>query len=640
MAQGNNITIKFKSQGAKSLRTALKNLAKAQEQLTGNMKSSTVAGKAVSKQTDILGVKGKRLAASNGILANSFATIRSKMLLVTFAMSMGVRQLVDMVKESAKVSDMTRAFNTLSESVEGGEVGLQKLRDATNGTMSQFDLFQQANNAMILGVTRNTDEMAEMFDMAQRLGRALGRDTASSVESLITGIGRQSRLMLDNIGIIVKADEAYDSYAKKLGTTADKLSDSEKKEAFLQATMASARAKVADLGDETTTTTDAFDRFSSSSAELADRIGEKLQSPVGKLLNLFSDWVDSTREVSFAQAFQTDNIEIANKFIKQASTEIYDLRSANAQGAASFKSLKFASQEVKDEVKLLEAQIRNIKVSSGQIVPVIDEMSEEWLILNSSIEESIDPMGESSETVLLLTNRIMALRDAAKGKEEEGFIKDALFGDKKPEDFIDGFQGINLGVAGFADTLKKVDITPFTELADPKMKKAEDMINSISSSLAAATLNGQNMGEAVVNSLEAIAVQIVSKAAIYALASAFMPGLGLHVGGKAALKFGLGIAHTGGHIKEDGSVQRFATGGMVQGQDNVPILAQAGEFVMQRSAVESVGLEAMNRINTGGGGGSVVVNVSGNVMSQDFIEDEAIPMIKEAIRRGADIGVA
>ena len=204
MAQGNNITIKFKSQGAKSLRTALKNLAKAQEQLTGNMKSSTVAGKAVSKQTDILGVKGKRLAASNGILANSFATIRSKMLLVTFAMSMGVRQLVDMVKESAKVSDMTRAFNTLSESVEGGEVGLQKLRDATNGTMSQFDLFQQANNAMILGVTRNTDEMAEMFDMAQRLGRALGRDTASSVESLITGIGRQSRKLMKHMSLMLK----------------------------------------------------------------------------------------------------------------------------------------------------------------------------------------------------------------------------------------------------------------------------------------------------------------------------------------------------------------------------------------------------------------------------------------------------
>ena len=100
------------------------------------------------------------------------------------------------------------------------------------------------------------------------------------------------------------------------------------------------------------------------------------------------------------------------------------------------------------------------------------------------------------------------------------------------------------------------------------------------------------------------------------------------------------VAHKGGHIKDDGSVQKFATGGMGQGQDNVPILAQAGEYVMQRSAVESVGLEAMNRINAGGGAGSVVVNVSGNVMSQDYVEGELADQLKEAIRRGADIGVS
>jgi len=37
---------------------------------------------------------------------------------------------------------------------------------------------------------------------------------------------------------------------------------------------------------------------------------------------------------------------------------------------------------------------------------------------------------------------------------------------------------------------------------------------------------------------------------------------------------------------------------------------------------------------------TVTVNFTGNVLSQDFIEDEAIPIIKEAVRRGADIGVA
>ena len=41
-----------------------------------------------------------------------------------------------------------------------------------------------------------------------------------------------------------------------------------------------------------------------------------------------------------------------------------------------------------------------------------------------------------------------------------------------------------------------------------------------------------------------------------------------------------------------------------------------------------------------GGGGGANISFSGNVMSDDFIENEAIPKIKEAVRRGSDIGVS
>ena len=60
---------------------------------------------------------------------------------------------------------------------------------------------------------------------------------------------------------------------------------------------------------------------------------------------------------------------------------------------------------------------------------------------------------------------------------------------------------------------------------------------------------------------------------------------------------------------------------------------------MRREAVEAVCLETLNRINQGETSAPVSISFSGNVMSKDFIEDEAIPQIKEAIRRGADIGV-
>ena len=79
-------------------------------------------------------------------------------------------------------------------------------------------------------------------------------------------------------------------------------------------------------------------------------------------------------------------------------------------------------------------------------------------------------------------------------------------------------------------------------------------------------------------------------------------------------------------------------GGRRHSQGGTLIEAERGEFIMSRNAVESVGLEAMNRINQGGGG-AINVNFTGNVLSSDFIEEEAIPQIRDAIRRGADIGV-
>ena len=59
------------------------------------------------------------------------------------------------------------------------------------------------------------------------------------------------------------------------------------------------------------------------------------------------------------------------------------------------------------------------------------------------------------------------------------------------------------------------------------------------------------------------------------------------------------------------------------------------------------GPESVNITPLGGGGedtataGSPInITFSGNITSDAFIEDEAIPKIKEAIRRGADLGVS
>ena len=96
------------------------------------------------------------------------------------------------------------------------------------------------------------------------------------------------------------------------------------------------------------------------------------------------------------------------------------------------------------------------------------------------------------------------------------------------------------------------------------------------------------------------------------------------VGGGGGLKY-----EQGGYV-----------GGRRHSQGGTMIEAEKGEFVMSRNAVQSIGLETLNQMNKGGGGGNININVSGNVLTQDFVEGELAESIKEAVRRGSDFGLS
>ena len=88
----------------------------------------------------------------------------------------------------------------------------------------------------------------------------------------------------------------------------------------------------------------------------------------------------------------------------------------------------------------------------------------------------------------------------------------------------------------------------------------------------------------------------------------------------------------------------FEQGGYVGGnrhsQGGTIIEAERGEFVMSRNAVESIGLETLNQMNQSGGGGNINVSVSGNVLTQDFVENELAERIRRAVQRGKDFGIS
>ena len=100
----------------------------------------------------------------------------------------GFKHIINLSMETEKVA---QGFMNLGKEFDVSRTQLGKLREAVNGTMNDMELMTLSNQAMALGVATSNEQLADMFDKAQQLGRALGVDTTNALQSLVTGMGRQ-----------------------------------------------------------------------------------------------------------------------------------------------------------------------------------------------------------------------------------------------------------------------------------------------------------------------------------------------------------------------------------------------------------------------------------------------------------------
>jgi hypothetical protein len=123
-----------------------------------------------------------------------------------------------------------------------------------------------------------------------------------------------------------------------------------------------------------------------------------------------------------------------------------------------------------------------------------------------------------------------------------------------------------------------------------------------------------------------------------AIANASMAGIKVWSEGKSTplvrgLQYAAITAMLGAQVAKI-KAQKFAQGGdfVTSG----PQMIMVGDNPGGKERVQVTPLSSPN-IAGPQGNGSINVTFTGNVMSQDFIEEEAIPMIKESLRRGGDL---
>ncbi|MCB1152663.1 MAG: hypothetical protein H6684_15960 [Deltaproteobacteria bacterium] len=106
----------------------------------------------------------------------------------------------------------------------------------------------------------------------------------------------------------------------------------------------------------------------------------------------------------------------------------------------------------------------------------------------------------------------------------------------------------------------------------------------------------------------------------------------------------IGLFHAGGQVMHRGGPVR-AHSGMAMRHDEVPLIAQRGEFVLRRRAVDAVGLSALQRLNRGTASGASLnptfhINVTTNENADPArLARDLGPEIVRYLRRESERGI-
>jgi phage-related protein len=179
-----------------------------------------------------------------------------------------------------QIDTLQSSFERLVEASGDTTLTLDRLRDATKGTVSDVELLQAANMALMLGLP--TEGLDRLFNAAMKLGHAMGISTTKAVESLTIGLGRQSKLILDNLGITFEATDAYEWYAEQLGVTTKELDENQKRLAWQNYAIKLITEKAGELGDVTSEAQLAQERWNASIENAKASVGRFL-GPLGMI---------------------------------------------------------------------------------------------------------------------------------------------------------------------------------------------------------------------------------------------------------------------------------------------------------------------------------------------------------------------
>lgn len=252
------------------LRTELDRLTATNDRLSASMERKRIS---ILRASDNLQQLGQSAARTQQFLQstvvqappvqNAFAGIGGsiKNLIAQYASLATVAQVAQWAKEGAAIEQVEAAFGNLAKKAgTSSDQYLAALQRASAGTISNADLMVGANKAVLLAGDRLAKDVPQLLEIARASAKATGQDINFMFDSLVTGLARNSKMIIDNLGITVDVAKAQENYARSIGKTVEKLTEQERAMAFQAEVMRQGKQMIDDVGAASDTNADKIAR--------------------------------------------------------------------------------------------------------------------------------------------------------------------------------------------------------------------------------------------------------------------------------------------------------------------------------------------------------------------------------------------
>jgi len=411
----------------------------------GSLKQVEQSAKKAAKATDDLGKSRNRYnkgekgvigATANGTKA--FSKMRESMTGSTGLVSAYAVLASNVFAATAAFNAFRRAAQV--EQLEKGLVAVgaaagrnlpdvaKGLREITGEALSA----EQAMRATALASASGfrSDQLNDLAKVAKGASLALGRDMGDAFDRLVRGTAKVEPEILDELGIFVRLDEAVQNYADRLGVAASSLTQNERSQAFLNATIEQGLKKYEDLSQAIDP--NPYDQLSASLANLQKEflgffnnfagLGDAVGFAARNLGSLAA--VGTTLGAAVTSTVAPGLLRMAESSAESAEG-LFQVRSEMARSLVTGKGLPPKFKELADKLEDGSASAKDFGSAQSSLLGKMGATQKQINVLNQDLDENGNVTAKAQKEIVKLTNakadyanRLSGLKDLQASQTE------------------------------------------------------------------------------------------------------------------------------------------------------------------------------------------------------------------------------